>query len=208
MLARLKSVASQLGGFRYAITLAVAAVLIGGGIALAQDRTGEGAGGGQQEDAAVDVERGANLTAPEQVAEAERIGSRATQISRRVQQMLDAARRERDIMRVTCLNDKLTQVNANLRTAGARSDSLREAVQMNDDARRNHEFTVMTVLSQKFRTLEQEANQCVGQDIFETGTTRVETIIDPETPEEDPSTVNSFPEIPVPFIPPPASPVT
>jgi hypothetical protein len=111
-------------------------------------------------------------------------------------------------MRVTCLNDKLTQVNANLRTAGARSDSLREAVQMNDDARRNHEFTVMTVLGQKFRTLEQEANQCIGQDIFETGTTRVETTIDPETPEEDPSTVNAFPEIPVPFIPPPASPTT
>lgn len=208
MLARFKSVASQLGGFRYAITLAIAALLIGGGIALAQDRTGGDAQPQEGEDGAADVERHANLSGPEQVAEAERIGTRATQISRRVQQMLDEARRERDIMRVTCLNDKLTQVNANLRTADARGDSLREAVQMNDDGRRNHEFTVLTVLSQKFRTLEQEANQCIGQDIFETGTTRVETSIDPAAPEEDATAVPSFPEVPVPFIPPPASPTT
>lgn len=207
MLVRLKSVASQLGGFRYALTLVVAALMIGGGFALAQDHHDQPAGDGS-EDGSADVERRADLSGPEQVAEAERIGTRATQISRRVQQMLDQARRERDIMRVTCLNDKLTQVNANLRTAGARSDSLREAVQMNDDGRRNHEFTVITVLGQKFRTLEQEANQCIGQDIFETGTTRVETTVDPETPDEDPTTVPTFPEIPVPFIPPPASPTT
>lgn len=204
---RLKTVATQLGGIRYAVTLAVAALLFGGGIALAQDRTG-GAADDAPEDGTADVERRANLSGPEQVAEAERIGTRANQISRRVQQMLDEARRERDIMRVTCLNDKLTQVNANLRTASSRSDALREAVQMNDDDRRNHEFTVMTVLSQKFRTLEQEANQCIGQDIFETGTTRVETSIDPSTPDEDPSTVPTQPYEPVPFIPPPASPTT
>ncbi len=204
---RLKTVATQLGGIRYAVTLAFAALLFGGGLALAQDRT-DGAADDAQEDGAADVERRANLSGPEQVAESERIGTRANQISRRVQQMLDEARRERDIMRVTCLNDKLTQVNANIRTAGARSDSLREAVQMNDDDRRNHEFTVMTVLSQKFRTLEQEANQCIGQDIFETGTTRVETSIDPSTPDEDPTTVPTYPSVPVPFIPPPASPTT
>jgi hypothetical protein len=148
------------------------------------------------------------LSGTEQLAESERIGTRAVQTSRRVQQMLDEARRERDIIRVTCLNDKLTQVNANLRGVETRSESLREAVQMNDDDRRNHEFTVLTVLGQKFRTLEQEANQCLGQDIFETGTTRVETSIDPATPEEDPSAVTSYPEVPVPFIPPPASPTT
>ena len=207
MLVRLKIVASQLGGIRYAITLALAVLLIGGGLALAQDRNGEGGDDqGEDEDGAADVERRANLSAPEQIAETDRIGNRANQISRRIQQMLDEARRERDIMRVTCLNDKLTQINANIRTAGARSDALRDAVQTNDNDRRNHEFTVMTVLSQKFRTLEQEANQCIGQDIFETGTTRVETTIDPETPDEDVSTVISYPEVPVPFIPPPASP--
>jgi hypothetical protein len=193
---RISSFGRQLGGTRYAVTLAIAVLLAGSGIALAQDRS---------EDASADVEQRANLSGDEQLAEAERIGARANQTSRRVQQMLDEARRERDILRVTCLNDKLTQINANVRTATTRAESLREAVQMNDDGRRDHEFTVLTVLGQKFRTLEQEANQCIGQDIFDTGTTRVETSIDPATPEEDASAVVSYPELAVPFIPPPGS---
>jgi hypothetical protein len=193
---RISWVGRQLGGTRYAVTLSLAALLAGGGIALAQDRS---------EDASADVEQRANLSGDEQLAEAERIGARANQTSRRVQQMLDEARRERDILRVTCLNDKLTQINANVRTAATRAESLREAVQMNDDSRRDHEFTVLTVLGQKFRMLEQEANQCIGQDIFDTGTTRVETSIDPATPEEDASAVISYPELAAPFIPPPAS---
>jgi len=196
LVSRISSVGRQLGGTRYAVTLAIAVLLAGSGIALAQDRS---------EDASADVEQRANLSGDEQLAEAERIGARANQTSRRVQQMLDEARRERDILRVTCLNDKLTQINANVRTATTRAESLREAVQMNDDGRRDHEFTVLTVLGQKFRTLEQEANQCIGQDIFDTGTTRVETSIDPATPEEDASAVVSYPELAVPFIPPPAS---
>lgn len=193
---RISSVGRQLGGTRYAVTLAIAVLLAGSGIALAQDRS---------EDASADVEQRANLSGDEQLAEAERIGARANQTSRRVQQMLDEARRERDILRVTCLNDKLTQINANVRTATTRAESLREAVQMNDDGRRDHEFTVLTVLGQKFRTLEQEANQCIGQDIFDTGTTRVETSIDPATPNEDASAVISYPDLVAPFIPPPAS---
>jgi hypothetical protein len=193
-------------GRRFGAVVVVMAILCGGGFALAQDRT-DGAGGRPNETAA-EVERRANLSGPEQLAESERIGTRATQTSRRVTQMLDEARRERDIIRVTCLNDKLTQVNANLGSIAVRSESLQQAVQMNDDDRRNHEFTILSVLSQKIRTLEQEANQCLGQDIFETGNARVETSIDPAAPDEDASAVPSYPDVPVPFIPPPASPTT
>jgi len=151
------------------------------------------------------VRRRANLSGPEQIAEGERIQTRGTQISRRVATMLDEGRRERDIIRITCLNDKLTQVNANLRTCDQRMTSLRDAVRGNDDGRRNHEFTVITVLGQKFTVLEQEANQCVGQDLYETGTTRVITTIDPRTPIENPNVVPEPPGIGVPFIPPPLS---
>jgi hypothetical protein len=196
-----------LRGRRFSSLVAVVAILCGGGLALAQDRTFEIVDDGAEEGAA-NVERRADLNGPEQLAESDRIGSRVTQTSRRVTQMLDEARRERDIIRVTCLNDKSTQINANLTSVVARSESLRQAVQTNDDDRRNHEFTILTVLGQKVRTLEQEANQCLGQDIFETGDARVETSIDPAAPDEDPSAVPSYPDVPVPFIPPPASPTT
>ena len=171
------------------------------GLGLAQP--GDDSGGDEGGD--VEITQRADLSGPEQIAEADRIQRHGTQISRRIASMLDEARREGDIIRVTCLNDKLTQVNANLRTVDQRLGSLREAVDGNDTGRRNHEYTVLTVLGQKFNVLEQEANQCIGQDIFETGATRVTTTIDPDTPDEDP-TVLQPPEVDVPFIPPPASP--
>jgi hypothetical protein len=187
------------------------AVLATGGLAFAQTGDGEPepttTEGGEGE---VEVRQRAELSGPEQVAEAEQIQTRGTQLSRRIAAMLDEARRERDIIRVTCLNDKLTQVNANLRTLTERMENLSQAVQAQDTSRRNHEYTVVTVLGQKFSTLEQEANQCIGQDLYETGATRVTTTIDPSTPDEDPTVDYAIEpppmEVAAPFIPPPCSP--
>ena len=186
-------------------SLAIATALATGGLALAQEEEPQAVEGDQAE---VGVVERANLSPEEQLAEAQRVQTRGIQISRRVQSMLDEARRERDIIRVTCLNDKLTQINANLRTLEERIENLQEAVQGQDASRRNHEFTVITVLAQKFQVLEQEANQCIGQDLFETGATRVTTDIDPEAPTEDPTIIPDSPGPVVPFIPPPASPTT
>jgi hypothetical protein len=180
------------------------AVLLTGGLALAQDE--EEAEQTGDEEGEVDVRRRAALTPEEQVAEGERINTRGTQLSRRLQTMLDEARRERDIILVTCLDDKLTQVNANLRTLVQRLESHRAALDGGDPGRRDHEFTVITVLGQKFDVLEQEANQCLGQDVFETGATRVTSVIDPDVPVEDPAVVPMPAPDPVPYIPPPASP--
>lgn len=110
--------------------------------------------------------------APQESADA--IVQRASNLSQRVSQMLDEARRDADMIRVTCLNDKLTQINANLRTAQGRLASLQKAV---DVDQRNHELTVLTVLGQKMQVLDQESNQCVGQDLYETGPTKVTTEI-------------------------------
>jgi hypothetical protein len=115
------------------------------------------------------------LSAAEQANVADAIVARGSTLSTRVGQMLDDARREADMIRVTCLNDKLTQINANLRTAQTRLTSLSRAL---DADQRNHELTVLTVLGQKLQTLDQESNQCVGQDLYDTGPTKVVTEID------------------------------
>jgi len=195
----------MLDGRRALIALFVALSLgaTGFGLAIAQEAEQELPP--EESEGELPVRRRAQLSASEQVAEAQATEERGTQIGRRVLSMLDEARRERDIIRVTCLNDKLTQINAHLRTLQSRRESLQEAVNTGDESRRNHEFTVITVLGQHFRTLEQEANACIGQDIFETGTTRVVVDIDPTTPEED-LVVQDPGQPDVPFIPPPASP--
>lgn len=111
----------------------------------------------------------------EQAAAAETLLTRATALSQRVTQMLDDARRDADVIRVTCLNDKLTQINANLRAAQSRQATLTRTV---DADQRMHELTVLNVLGQKLQVLDQEANQCIGQDLYETGPTKIITEID------------------------------
>jgi len=199
----------MLDGRRALIALLVGVALgaMGFGIAIAQDAASEDAEEATSEvgdDEELPVRRRAQLTPEEQRTEALQVQERGTQLSRRVLAMLDEARRERDIIRVTCLNDKLTQINAHRRTLESRLENLQEAVDVGDESRRNHEFTVITVIGQHFRTLEQEAASCIGQDIFETGTTRVVTEVDPATPQET-LVVQEAPGPGVPFIPPPAS---
>ncbi len=158
------------------------------------------------EEAFVAARRPAAVPAEAQLAEARRIQQSGERISRRIQAMLDEARREKDIIRVTCLNDKLTQIDTNLRTLSDRISRFEAAASSGDTERRNHEFTVISVLGQKFRALEQEANQCIGQDVFETGATRVVVDIDPATPEEQPERLTiPVDDISIAEVPPPAS---
>ena len=194
---------------RVLLTFLIALTLGGLGLAVAQDGDDQGQNDNNDQgetDAEIDVERRANLGPDDQRAEAAQIVERGNQISRQVSAMLDEARQDRDIIRVTCLNDKLTQINANLRTAQTRADALTDAIEAQDTPRRNHEFTVLTVLAQKLQTLEREAQQCIGEDIFETGATSVTTEIDPGD-VEDPNFIPEPPSsIPIPIIPPADSP--
>jgi hypothetical protein len=179
--------------------------LVLAGLQLALAQSPENAGGDDSSDGEISVRRRADLSPQEQLTEAHRIEERGVNVSQRLMSMLDEARRERDIIRVTCLNDKLTQVNAHRRSLETRVSALEESVNVREEDRSNHEFTVISVLGQHFRTLEQEANACIGQDIFETGTTRVVTDIDPATPDEDVSEIAEPPAPTVPFIPVPES---
>jgi len=117
-----------------------------------------------------------NLSADVQIEEGQSVVAYGNNLNERVSNTLNDARKESDIIRITCLNDKLTQINANLRNAQQRLEALMGAV---DRDTRNHEYLVLMVLKQKLKTLDQEAGQCVGQDIFETGNTQVTTEIDP-----------------------------
>ena len=151
---------------------------------------------------------GESLT-PEQLAqEGESILRRGLAVSKSIRKMLENARKDADIIRITCLDDKLTQVNANLRSAETRVDALRAAV---DADRRIHEYTVLNVIGQKLQVLDQEAQQCIGEAVYETGETTVITEIDTdmlpfeETPSVPPVVLPpSLPTVP-PSVPPSAS---
>ena len=152
-----------------------------------------------------EAEKRASLTPDQQVEEGYKIIKDGERISKKTAGMLDQARRENDIIRATCLNTALTQINANRRTADQRQDALEAAAKSGDDGRRNHEFTVLAVLAQRFEILEQEATQCVSDALYNTGVNTTTTEIEDQTPREP----AGFPEfgqpVNIPHVPPPRS---
>ncbi len=104
-----------------------------------------------------------------------------------------SAKRDKDIIRATCLDDKVSQCEANLQNLKRRQAALDEAIAAGDSGRANHESTVIGVLSQKFKMLAQAANQCVGQDLFDTGETQTRSEVDLFAPDEDPTVIQPDP---------------
>lgn len=147
------------------------------------------------------------LSVQDKITQGESIQRRGSSLAERITKMLDGARREKDIMRANCLNRKLTEVNANVRNAEGRLKALRDAGTGGDEGRANHEFTVLSVIAQKFDTADQEASQCLGQDVYESGASQVITTIADGTTDENPAGIAPPPAAPPSVtVPPPYSP--
>lgn len=129
------------------------------GVAGAQPRAQQG----NEPEAEVQQRRTANLSGPDQLRESNAIIEEIQRIRRQVSEQLDQARQERDIIKVNCLNDKLTQIDVTLRSAREHHDLLQTAVGINNDGQRNHEFTLMTIYRGRTTGLEVEARQCIGE---------------------------------------------
>ena len=138
----------------------------------------------------VRAQRVNQLTGPDQLREAGHVIENVTTTRRQVSDLLDRARQERDIIKVNCLNDKLTQIDVTLRSAREHQDLLQTAVTINNDGQRNHEFQLMTIFRSRAQVLEGEARACIGED---TGTfdrdTRLTLIVDPNIADQDTTTL-------------------
>jgi hypothetical protein len=100
-----------------------------------------------------------------------------------IQRQLQSARKERDVVRVLCLNDKLNQVDVALRSAKDRVSLLVAAAERNDADRTRHEYTVLAVLEDRVRALVSESSQCVGEETGFIGEAEVSVSIDPNLPD-------------------------
>lgn len=121
----------------------------------------------------------------ERIKWAEKQSSELDVLRKKIQRTLDSARSEHDIVKVTCLNDKLTQTNANIASFADRIKSLKKSVAIQDQIQQDHEFTLLAVLVQKGQTLAAEAGSCVGEEAGYTGKTRISTEIDDDITQED-----------------------
>jgi hypothetical protein len=154
---------------------------------------------------------GKAVVAPEDMAaEAEAVKVRGAALAGRLTQMLAEARKDKDILRVVCLNRKLTEVNATNRAIESRAKSLNDARENNDASRQKHEFTVISVLAQNLDMLDQKASQCLGQGTYEAGASgQVTTTVPKDAPTFDPGQLPPPPPPPPSVtVPPPYSPET
>jgi hypothetical protein len=160
--------------------LCALSLLVAAGIASAQ------APGNAQTppDTNAGLARQVTLTPAQQLQETDTYLTRMESARSVVRRLLEEARKQRDVVKTLCLNDKLNQIDVAQRSARERRQSLDLAVKRDDADLSSHEFTILGVLRQRVEQLTAEANQCIGKDADILGETSTVTQIDPTIPED------------------------
>jgi hypothetical protein len=164
--------------------LALVLVIGVAGAAMAQDE--ESTPAADEETAKAEA---AKMSDEQMTAKAEGTMTKLRDIRKYVQNLLDQARKAKDIIKITCLNDKLTQINVNIRTYEDRMQSLANAVKTGDKASRNHEYNVLVVIENKVVNLRMEAETCIGEAEGYLGKTEVQVTTPKGMAEMDPTDI-------------------
>jgi hypothetical protein len=118
---------------------------------------------------------------------------------------LEEARATKDVVKLNCVNEKLTQIKGLLRISQASDTALQEAVARKETSSAEHEYMKVSIARSKVEQLRAEAEQCIGQLAFRTDENlSVDVTVPDDLPAGDPTTIP-----PPPWIdsrPPPASP--
>ena len=133
------------------------------------------------------VKQRPTLTPAEMVNQSKDYFKSMGEVLKRVQTLQDQSKRDKDIIRLNCVTDKLVQVRVNMNIAEQSMAALQEAMTRADEGQRTHEFTRLTIVNQKVLVLGAEAENCIGEDLSFVGATRVDVEIDPNIPTYDPT---------------------
>lgn len=85
--------------------------------------------------------------------------------ARHVQHLQQIARREKDVIKLNCVNDKLVQIKPELNIV----DSATAEVESTTDGNRMAVFGSVTQAAENVRRLREEADQCIGEAITQGG---------------------------------------
>lgn len=118
---------------------------------------------------------------------------------------LEEARNSKDVLKLNCVNEKLTQIKGLLRISEQSDVALQEAVAKKETATAEHEFTKVTIARSKVDQLRAEAEECIGQLAFRTDENlSVEVDVPEYLPPGDTTQIPT--PLPIDTRPPPASP--
>lgn len=114
------------------------------------------------------TERASDIPDPEKIrrssASVQRMRSDLSDVLGR----LEEARATKDVVKLNCVNEKLTQVKGLLRISEQSDVALQEAVARKDATAAEHEYTKVSIARGKADQLRNDAEQCIGQLAFRT----------------------------------------
>jgi hypothetical protein len=113
---------------------------------------------------------------------------------KRLVQLQEIARRQKDVIKLNCVNDKLLQHKQLLNIADQAQTNMQEAIARGDEDARYHEFGRVTIAYQQSQALSTDAENCIGEDLTFLGPTTV-TVEEPAIPEDN--TAPQGPDYPV-----------
>jgi|DewCreStandDraft_4_1066084.scaffolds.fasta_scaffold00284_30 hypothetical protein len=154
---------------------------------------------------ASEFERAAALPDAEKIERSSQYLAEMKQILGSVLKLLKEARDEKDVIKVNCVNEKLTSIKGLIRISEQADVALQEAVAKGESDTSAHEFHKLVISHQKIKILKTEAEQCVGELAFAVGKTSVEVEVDRDVVPQDDPTMVPLPDTPV-VRPPAASP--
>jgi len=150
------------------------------------------------------IESAAQVPDKKKLAEATQVLARLQGILKDVLKSLEEARSEKDVLKLNCVNEKLTQIKGLLRVAEQSDIALQEAVAKADEESAQHEYAKLTIARQRAEQLRSDAEQCIGQLAY----VDERTVVTVEVPEDLPDVVTNPPTFtPVAVNPPAISPI-
>lgn len=143
---------------------------------------------------------------PEKVERAGAMIDSMRKVLRQVLKYLEEARAERDIVKLNCVNYKLSSVKGLLKISESSEVAMQEALAKRNGSAAGHEYQKIAIASRKVEQLLAETEACVGELSIFSGETSVEVLISgPEPRPADPAAGPPTPTV-VETRPPAASP--
>jgi hypothetical protein len=134
------------------------------------------------------VETKDQVSDKDKISEASAVLSRLQGVLKDVLKSLEQARNEKDVVKLNCVNEKLTQIKGLLRVADQSNVALQEAVAKADEESAQHEFAKINIANQRAQQLRADAEQCIGQLAYVVDERTVVTV---ETPEDIPDAITN-----------------
>jgi hypothetical protein len=171
------------------VSAAVATVAVAG-VLWAQPKP-EGSGGDSKDaDASIPMEKKVLLPPKEMRETSEQLIDDMKSKLERVLAIQQVARKQKDVIRLNCVNDRLLQVKKLLNIAESSRNDLIEAIAADDERERYHQFKKVRISHEKVSVLRDEAEACVGEELIFIGPTEVE--VDKPAIPDDPTRNDPF----------------